>query len=98
MDRDFFKRGMRSISTPANTGGSDGVPADIQFNHPTALGYYSERGDFFAWTGTKTREAFENNHYTFDADGTMRPFDYGLGLIDDPNPLISERAAGRYTF
>ncbi|MDW7547399.1 TonB-dependent receptor [Pseudoalteromonas sp. McH1-7] len=98
MDRDFFKRGMRSISNPANTGGRDGVPADIQFNHPTALGYYSERGDFFAWTGTKTREAFENNHYTFDADGTMRPFDYGLGLIDDPNPLISERAAGRYTF
>ncbi|QUI64573.1 TonB-dependent receptor [Pseudoalteromonas sp. A22] len=98
LDRDFFKRGMRSISNPANTGGSDGIPADIEFNHPTALGYYSERGDFFAWTGTKTREAFENHHFTFDEDGTMRPFDYGLGLIDDPNPAISKRAAGRYTY
>ncbi|MEJ6475682.1 TonB-dependent receptor domain-containing protein [Pseudoalteromonas piscicida] len=100
MDRDFYKRGMRSISNPANTGGSDGIPADIQFNHPTALGYYSERGDFFAWKGTKTREAFENNHFTFDEDGTMRPFDYGLGLIDDPAQLTDKpvRAAGRYLY
>ncbi|NKC19717.1 TonB-dependent receptor [Pseudoalteromonas sp. S4498] len=98
LDRDFYRNSMRSIANPADTGSKDGIPGNIALNGQTALARYSEKGDFFAIApgADKTRDVYLNDHFAFQEDGSLQPFNYGLGLIPDPNPKISELAAGRY--
>ncbi|MBQ4851628.1 TonB-dependent receptor domain-containing protein [Pseudoalteromonas sp. MMG012] len=85
LSRDFVRTPVNSYGNPANTSGTDGIPDRIVLGHPTALAYYSEGGDFFTRSGFDDN-AFNNHHYTFDANGNVRAFDYGLGRL--PNPGV----------
>lgn len=93
LSRDFYRNPVNSFANPANTSGDDGIPSRVVLGQPTGLAYYSEGGDFF------TKDAFvdngyDNHHYTFDANGNLKPFDYGLGRI--PNPGVGRDATGYF--
>lgn len=93
LSRDFFRNPVNSYANPANTSGDDGIPSRVVLGQPTGLAYYSEGGDFF------TKDAFvdngyDNHHYTFDANGNVRAFDYGLGRI--PNPGVGRDATSYF--
>ncbi|TMP40269.1 TonB-dependent receptor [Pseudoalteromonas citrea] len=85
LSRDFMHTPVNSYLNPANTSGEDGIPNRVVLGQPTALAYYSEGGDFFTQGGFDDN-AFNNHHYTFDENGNVRAFDYGLGRI--PNPGV----------
>ncbi|TMP54047.1 TonB-dependent receptor [Pseudoalteromonas sp. S1612] len=93
LSRDFYRNPVNSFANPANTSGDDGIPSRVVLGQPTGLAYYSEGGDFF------TKDAFadngyDNHHYTFDANGNLKPFDYGLGRI--PNPGVGRDATSYF--
>ncbi|TGE76897.1 TonB-dependent receptor [Pseudoalteromonas sp. KS88] len=93
LSRDFYRNPVNSYANPANTSGDDGIPSRVVLGQPTGLAYYSEGGDFF------TKDAFvdngyDNHHYTFDANGNLKPFDYGLGRI--PNPGVGRDATSYF--
>jgi outer membrane receptor protein involved in Fe transport len=93
LSRDFYRNPVNSFANPANTSGDDGIPARVVLGQATGLAYYSQGGDFF------TKDAFvdngyDNHHYTFDANGNVRAFDYGLGRI--PNPGVGRDATSYF--
>jgi len=93
LSRDFYRNPVNSYANPANTSGSDGIPSRVVLGQPTGLAYYSEGGDFFAKDSLKDN-GYDNHHYTFDANGNLKPFDYGLGRI--PNPGVGSDASNYF--
>ena len=85
LSRDFVRSPVTWYENPANTSDSDDISNKIILGQPTALAFYSEGGDFFTQGGF-TDDAFNNHHYTFDENGNVRAFDYGLGRL--PNPGV----------
>ncbi|MGZ9898633.1 TonB-dependent receptor domain-containing protein [Shewanella gaetbuli] len=69
-ERDFLNNPVGSIYNPDPDG-----PARIQYEGRKPLSWINEAGTFFAADG---------NQYTFDANGNMKLFDYGEGLIEGP--------------
>ncbi|OUS70160.1 TonB-dependent receptor [Pseudoalteromonas sp. A601] len=93
LSRDFYRNPVNSYANPANKSGSDGIPSRVVLGQPTGLAYYSEGGDFFAKDSLKDN-GYDNHHYTFDANGNLKPFDYGLGRI--PNPGVGSDASNYF--
>ncbi len=93
LSRDFYRNPVNSYANPANKSGSDGIPSRVVLGQPTGLAYYSEDGDFFAKDSLKDN-GYDNHHYTFDANGNLKPFDYGLGRI--PNPGVGSDASNYF--
>ncbi|WP_440055277.1 TonB-dependent receptor domain-containing protein [Pseudoalteromonas sp. T1lg65] len=93
LSRDFYRNPVNSFGNPDNASGTDNVPDRIILGRPTALGYYSERGDFFT-DNSFSDDAYNKHHFTFDDNGNVRPFDYGIGRI--PNPGVGRKASSYY--
>lgn len=93
LSRDFFRNPVNSYLNPKNTSGTDGIPNRIVLGQPTGIAYYSEGGDFFAKDAFKDN-GYNNHHYTFDANGNLKAFDYGLGRI--PNPGVGNDATSYF--
>ncbi|WP_119977817.1 TonB-dependent receptor domain-containing protein [Shewanella algidipiscicola] len=70
-DRDFLSNPVGSIYNPDT---SEGAPTRIPYIGRKPLSWINEAGTFFS----------PNGQYTFDANGNMKEFDYGEGLIEGP--------------
>ncbi|SFB83428.1 TonB-dependent receptor domain-containing protein [Pseudoalteromonas denitrificans] len=89
MDRDFFRTPVESHFNPANTTNSDLIPRRISHNFGEGYGLYASQGNFVLGS-TRDGWALDNRNYTFDPDGSIRLFDYGLGrLYDHPSENAS---------
>jgi len=85
LDRDFFRNPVESHFNPSNTSSNDLVPRRISHNNGEGYGLYAPQGNFMLGS-TRDAWALDNRNYTFNEDGSLRDFDYGLGrLYDHPN-------------
>ncbi len=95
LSRDFYRNPVNSYANPANTSGKDGIPDRVILGKPTTLAYYSEGGDFFSKPGSFTDDHYNNHHWAFDANGNIKPFDYGLGRVENSS-VASATPNNRY--
>lgn len=89
LDRDFFRNPVESHFNPANVSNNDLLPRRITHNNGEGYGLYAPQGNFVLGSA-RDGWALDNRNYTFDENGNVRLFDYGLGrLYDHPNENAS---------
>lgn len=83
----WYDNPVSSVPNPNNTGGDDGIPARIPYEGKKHYALYDESSEFF----------LGGDHWTFDENRNLRPFDNGDGYIpSDPTSSLYRYYAGEY--